>query len=298
MNSFVVTREKGKYPLAEAKASLQRHGIVLLRDFLPLDTRDELRGILTRHLHAADANGGVLRLAEYPRVEFLLGDILAVRELEKFDFVFLRAELLEVLRYALDSQELHYFGDSSVQYGEGLRGFHKDNVDRYDGTKDDWKGEYGLVRCGFYCQDHERHSGGLKIRLGSHLIATSLRGKIVDVSSHFGDLVVWNMRLTHSGNARKLRGLPFVPLHPRIEARLPEALTTPEQMRRISAFCAFGRPGSHLDHYLENLKVRDADYHAYFQRARRPGETRAVLERHGVTFRQVNDYHGELDQDA
>ena len=299
MKAIEVRRHSdGGYSPAEIVERFGRHGLVVLKQYLPEDSRATLRALLERRLERARCESAVATLAEYPDADFLLGDVLAIRELESFDYIFLRSELLDAARAILNTRELVYWGDSSVQFGEGGRGFHKDNVERHDASHDDWQGDYGLIRCGFYCQDHASHSGGLKIRLGSHNIANHLDGRMLDVPSSYGDLVVWNMRLTHSGNNRKLRGLPALTLHPRFEAIAPPWLTIPEEMRRISAFCSLARPGLQTERYVEKMNAREADYGAYFRRARRPTEASELLKARGVAFMKPNSYYGELDLDV
>ena len=298
MKALEVSKVQGRYPSAQVLDRFRSHGIVVLKEYLAPSSRDALRARLERRLQSALQQQGVLRLAEYPRADFLLGDILAVRELEDVDYIFLRDELLDAARAILGSEQLLYWGDSSVQFGEGGRGFHKDNVERSDASHDDWQGDYGLLRCAFYFQDHVSHSGGLKVRLSSHNIANHLDGKICDIASSYGDLVVWSMRLTHSGNNRKLRVIPRLALHPRVEAKAPGWMTLPEEMRRISAFCSLGRPGLQTRNYIDKMNSRNADYAAYFQRARRADEAADILQRRGVSFARPNDYYGELDLDG
>ena len=295
MINLEVTRVAGAYPSESIVSIFRSAGVVVLKEYFSRHTRQELREALEGCLKSAAANNSVLRLPQYPKAEYLLGDLLSLRKLEDFDYVFFRKELLDVVRLALGSSELLYFGDSSVQFGEAARGFHKDNVDRSDGRADDWAGDYGLLRCAFYCQDHVSQSGGLKVRLGSHNIPTHTKGRMFDIKSSYGDVLLWNMRLTHSGNNRKLRLLPRVPLHPRLEMLCPSALTTPEQMRRISAFCAFAKPGTHADRYIKNLDVRSDDYRDYLMRARKPAEAMAILSKLNVTLRLPNDSYGALD---
>lgn len=295
MSSIEVSRVDGVYPMQRVVDTFKAHGLLVLKGYLPAGTRDRLRSSLERALETARLAGAAITLREYPHADFLLGDILSIRALEEVDYIFFRPDLLDTARALLRSEQLLYWGDSSVQFGEGARGFHKDNVERNDATHEDWIGDYGLIRCGFYLQDHVRHSGGLKVRLGSHNVASHRIGPMRDVCSSYGDLVVWSMRLTHSGNNRRLHGLSGMSLHPRIEAIAPSWLTLPPQLRRISAFCAFGRPGPHTDSYIRKMIARDADYRPYFQRARKPGETLEILERYGVSFFKPNDYYGELD---
>jgi len=298
MGVLEVRRRDGRYPTEEVVGRFAAHGIVVLKEYLPPGSRDAMRSALESRLEKARHAEGVTTLAEYPAADFLLGDVLAVRELEGFDYIFLRPDLLDTARAILRSEQLLYWGDSSVQFGEGGRGFHKDNVERHDPSHDDWQGDYGLIRCGFYCQDHTEHSGGLKVRLASHNIANHLDGRMYDVPSSYGDLVLWSMRLTHSGNNRRLRALSRVALHPRIEAVAPSWLIAPEAQRRISAFWSFGRPGLHTERYIEKMNARHADYAPYFRRSRRPGEAIALLRRHGVSFAKPNEYYGELDFDG
>lgn len=295
MRPLAVPRQGGLYPRELIERSFRENGFVLLKGFLGSELRRPLRAALERRLEVARSREGILKFPEFPYAEFLLGDVLAIRGLEAFNYIFFCNELLDIVRKILGSSELVYWGDSSVQVGEAARGFHKDNVARSDPFHDDWNGEYGLVRAGFYFQDHLHHSGGLKVRIGSHNEPTHLAGRMLDVPTEFGDLLIWSMRLTHSGNNRKLKFPNRVTLHPRLEAVLPRMFTAPEQLRRAAAFCAFGRPGSQLDTYIRNMNVRAADYRKYFERARNAGDAREFLGGVGVQFVQPNEYYGVLD---
>ena len=271
-----VKREEGRYSIDDARERFARFGICVLKRYFEPQTRDELRTIVEERLERARQRSAVLRFDQYPDADFLLGDVLAVRELEPYGNIFFRPECIDLVKGLLRTDELLYWGDSSIQIGAAARGFHKDNVDRDDGRLDDWTRDYEIVRCGFYFQDHLRHSGGLKVRLESHTVPDHLAGRIADVATEYGDLVIWNMRLTHSGNACKLRLLPGTPLHPRVEARIPQFLVVPEQIRRMAAFCAFGKPGSHVDRYIDRMNARAAEYRPYFQFARRVYSSRPL----------------------
>jgi ectoine hydroxylase-related dioxygenase (phytanoyl-CoA dioxygenase family) len=295
MPTLSVDRVDGDFPLARARALFEEFGVVVLKNIMSAASQSELRALLERKLEAARASGGVARADQYPKADFLLGDILAVRELEPYDNIFFSPEVIRVIKALLSTDELLYWGDSSIQYGEAARGFHKDNVDRLDGTQDDWIRPYELVRCGFYMQDHAKHSGGLKVRLRSHGYPTHRLGKIADVPTQYGDMVIWSMRLTHSGNNKRVRFGPRLALHPKIEGVLPAFLSTPEENRRIAAFCSFGKAGSHLDRYVACMNERDRDYRPYFLRARNREDAGQITAKHGVRFRLPNDFYGEFD---
>jgi hypothetical protein len=184
--------------------------------------------------------------------------------------VLLDRRLLRVVEELLGGKPL-YFGDSSVRVGKGgIRGWHRDNVNRRRtwhrddinrlriGRGPDWHDEpYPLLRCGIYLQDQSGHSGGLALRPGSNRRGRLLPTlpKLVDAGA--GDLIVWDLRTVHSGEVVRLRGLPDLPLHPRLQTRLPESLRIPDDGERIVLFMTFALEGSHLDYYLRYLKSRD-----------------------------------------
>lgn len=309
MREYEVCRSGAGYPIDEAREKFKELGLIVLKRYLDGDTQDPIRSVLTEKLDAARGRGAVRLFPEYPQAEFLLGDILSVRGLEKYDYIFFKPELVALLKALLNSSDLVYYGDSSTQFGAAARGFHKDNVDRGNANPVDWAGDYSLIRCAFYCEDHSRHSGGLKVRLRSHELENTRSrsdrdkishhaGKAIDVSSEYGDLVMWNMRLTHSGNFLKLKGFPGLCLHPRFEGILPAALAVKEPMRRYFMSCSLARPGGQLERYIENMLRRVRDYRAYLERARHPAESREILAPRGVTFRQPCDYYARLDTSA
>ena len=88
-------RSAGEYPLDIAGARFREHGLIVLRELLPSGSKEDLRSLLEAKLHNAALNAGVIKNALYPNADFLLGDILAIRELEKYDYIFFRDELLQ-----------------------------------------------------------------------------------------------------------------------------------------------------------------------------------------------------------
>jgi hypothetical protein len=309
MQPFEIRPSAGGYDLQDVAAKFNKYGLIVLKGYFASDTRTDIRRILTEKLEDARAKGHVLHLPEYPQADFLLGDILSIRALAKYDYIFFKPELITVIKHVLATQELIYYGDSSTQFDQAARGFHKDHVERSDATTEDWIGDYGLIRCAFYCEDHARHSGGLKVRLKSHNVEACRSlfdrnrishhaGRAWDVSSEYGDLVMWSMRLTHSGNYKKLRLLPRLVLHPRLETLLPASLALPEQERRYFMSCAFARPGKHFDHYLNNMLTRRlADYGMYLQRGRNAAESEQFLASRAIRFHKPCAFYGEIDTD-
>jgi hypothetical protein len=240
---------------AEQVSAFERDGYLLVKGVLP---RDEVAALRTCVESLRRRVAGTPECASdplYPKAWFFVGDALGKPELRDKDYVFLDPRVVDTIA-SLIGGPLVYFGDSSLQVGEATRGFHKDNVDRSDPSGPDWQGDYTVVRCGLYLQDHSRHSGGLKVRRGSHNFVSRHRGRAVNVGTEAGDLVVWSLRTSHSGNVVRMKGLPGVALHPRIEGALPAWLRVPEERERIAMFCSFGRPDRHVDRYIEYQRAR------------------------------------------
>ena len=180
------------------------------------------------------------------------GDLLSNRRVRA---VLLDDRILDVAARILGDTPV-YFGDSNCSFGDASHGYHKDNADRTDRRAPDWQGRYPLIRFGVYLQDHVEHSGGLNIRRGSHNVVSTLRGANVYLRTRVGDVVVWNLRTSHSGTGKLLRVLPDLHLPPRVADWLPGFLFAPSAAERVALFFTFGLPGPHLDRYLRYLTTR------------------------------------------
>jgi hypothetical protein len=191
--------------------------------------------------------------------KFANGDLLSKELLHP---VLLNENILKIARTILGNDDLVYFGDSSYQIGTGSNGFHRDNIDRSNLNGPDWKGEYTLVRLGLYLQDHKRYSGGLKVRKGSH---KNPSGPAVFVDSEVGDMVIWDLKTYHSGNAVRLKSFPDFSINiAMLERNIPHSLRKEEEQERISLFMTFALRSSHLDRYINEytLKRKDTIEHA------------------------------------
>ncbi|MDQ3046718.1 MAG: hypothetical protein M3R27_04150, partial [Bacteroidota bacterium] len=193
------------------------------------------------------------------KAKYAKGDLLSK---EKLRHVLLDDRILKIARTILGNDELVYFGDSSYQIGTGLRGFHRDCIDRTDLNGPDWQGEYTLIRVGVYLQDHKNYSGGLKIKVGSH---KNESGPPVFVDSEIGDVALWSLKTIHSGNAVRLKLFPNYSINTSGKENLvPEFLKKDQQQERISLFMTFALRSSHLDRYINEytLKRKETQEHA------------------------------------
>ncbi len=164
--------------------------------------------------------------------------------------------MVDIARQILGSDEIVYTGDSSFTINATGRGYHKDNADRADPKGPDWNGRYTVLRFGIYLQDHYRHSGGLNLRVGSHDVCSNQQGKNLYVRSRVGDVGVWSLRTTHSGNAALPRVLHSVHPKPAAMDKYPKWIEAPRDGDRIALFAALGLDDAHHDRYVEYLKSR------------------------------------------
>jgi hypothetical protein len=203
-------------------------------------------------------------------------DLLSINEINE---VFLSKKYLSLIS-ALFKEKIYYFGASTMRFHqEDIDIFHVDSRDDLDLNCDD---EYPIYRMGIYLQDHDKWSGGLKIRNKSHkklyvrfypfyhsiltikkLLKNKLNifdiffsGKILNIKSKKNDLIIWNMRTHHSGRFRILKILPNLSIHPFFERYLPNFLFCGYQKKRYAAYLAFGKSSVFLDKYVNEYKQR------------------------------------------
>ena len=133
------------------------------------------------------------------------GDLLSDKSLNK---IITDDRILNIASGLLQDTPV-YFGDSTATVhsidNRISHGFHKDSADKNDGNAPDFKTEYSILRVGIYLQDHSKHSQGLIVRDGSHKVANTTTGTSVNVPSEPGDVIVWYLTTTHSGNAKRLK---------------------------------------------------------------------------------------------
>jgi hypothetical protein len=193
-------------------------------------------------------------------VTYVLGDLLSKDGLRE---IVLDERVRSVARQILGAEPV-YFGNSSYQIGgppKTALGWHKDNrlTDRYNKKGLDWQTDrYPVIRLGIYFQDHSRHSGGVAIRKGSNHHARTWVGKPLIVPAEPGDMVVWSLTTTHSGQALRMKHFGNRAMGGRWMRFTPRRLIAPEERERVSAFITYGREGAHLDRYIDYIKTERA----------------------------------------
>jgi hypothetical protein len=211
------------------------------------------------------------------------GDLLANPRLRR---VLTDGRLVDIARQILGQQEIVYAGDSSFSFNAPGRGYHKDNADRFDAKAPDWRGPYTILRFGLYLQDHYRHSGGLNLREKSHNGPSNQFGKNIYVRTRAGDVGVWSLRTTHSGNAMLLKFPKSIHPKPGAMDKYAKWIEAKRDGDRIALFAALGLDDAHHQRYIDYLKTR-----AYMVRSWNASiydeETLAEADKAGLIVRDI-----------
>jgi|SRR5215475_9210075 len=215
-----------------------RDGYAIIRNVY---TPQEIAALRKDVFASRDSNQGPRDLLSNPRLRRVLTD----------------GNMIEVSRRLLGSDDIWYAGDSSYTINSGQRGYHKDNTDRKDPKAPDWtNGRYTILRFGIYLQDHYRHTGGLNLRVGSHTTTDHSFGPTLYVRTRPGDLAVWSLCTTHSGNGALLRFTPWKYPEPSMVSKLPKWSVAKPDGDRIAVFAAMGLDDAHHHRYIDYLKSR------------------------------------------
>jgi hypothetical protein len=181
------------------------------------------------------------------------GDLLSNPRLRE---VLTDGNFITIARQLLGDDKIVYSGDSAFTINGTQRGFHKDNADRVDPNAPDWNGRYTILRFGIYLQDHYRHTGGLNLRHQSHNTPDLTVGDNVYVRTRVGDIAVWSLRTTHSGNGTLLKFPKSRAPLPTEHDKYPAWRIASKDGDRIALFAALGLDDHHMNRYVEYLKTR------------------------------------------
>ena len=88
---------------------------------------------------------------------------------------------------------------------------------------------------------------------------------------------------THSGNAKRLKIFPRIPLLGRIQRMLPDSFFRLEQMQRMALFASYAKPGLHLDNFINYLNLRE-DAPISFKNSNYSSEAISVAKTNGVNL--------------
>lgn len=233
--------------------NLEEHGFQIIKGvFTPKQIHNMRLAIKKTFLRLEKLNLLITNVGKHYNYSRTLADVIQ-QELEEFDYIIFNKSYLEAVK-SLIGLDIAYIQDSSIEIGTGLTGYHKDNVSRSDANHSDWKTNYDVIRGGLYFQNTKDYSGGINVRVGSHKHANLFSGKPIIAPLEVGDIIFWKLTTTHSGNAKRLKLLPNIPLLGRVQRFLPKWVFIAEQKDRMALFATFGKPGTHLNVY-ENYRT-------------------------------------------
>ena len=130
------------------KARFEQDGYVVVKNVFTADEIKQLREEAYKQYEIDKQKKLDFQYSNFKtEAKYTRGDLLSK---ELLRHALLDERILKIARTILGKNELIYFGDSSYQIGTGLRGFHRDCIDRTNLNGPDWQGEYTLVRLGLF----------------------------------------------------------------------------------------------------------------------------------------------------
>ena len=196
---------------------------------------------------------------------------------------FFNEKFFQIFREILNCKKLIYFSDSSIALhntvDDAPAGFHVDSRNENYNFKE----EYPIARLGIYLQNIKDFSGGVKIKPGSHNYYCSTKIKqsiknifeqiIIKKNKNFkfkffhkniqpsiepGDLIIWNLRLHHSGASWRYKFNKQVSLPPLVDKLIPKLFKIPPQFEknRAAIFTVFANGDLDNNENLNNYISR------------------------------------------
>lgn len=243
----------------DLRQTFDENGYVIIRNAFTEEEIDQIRAGTLNSLakKRTQGDGFISNKNAAGNEYFSLPELLSISELADLDYVVLHPKITNIVQQLIGGP-VCYFGDSTAQIGTGERGFHKDNVDRNNQNGPDWQSNYDVLRLAIYTQDTHSYSGGMQLRLKSHLSADRFHGKPKNIRLKKGDILLWKLTVTHSGNTLLPRVFPsFSRILPRITTHLPKWFFRPYASERVALFISFGALKSiHTENYRRYLEHR------------------------------------------
>ncbi len=171
---------------------IENDGFVVIRDVLSKNEIKKLREIVNNHF----SHKGI------PAHSGLTQPNAAV-EVPAISWLFCHPKILAIMRHLLKQEEIMFTSHCDV-HSRILSGWHKDDgmtvMDGgYFGQPTYKNQDCRVYKVAIYLQDHIRDRGGLTVRKGSHKFSSLDRGEEVHLKTHAGDAVIFDVRLTHTG---------------------------------------------------------------------------------------------------
>ncbi|WP_374157615.1 phytanoyl-CoA dioxygenase family protein [Mycobacterium sp. G7A2] len=268
------------------RQALDKDGIFIVRDALSQDEIEELRDILVHYLPRRGRRFGLGKTQPN-----------AAQQAPELAFVFAHPRILAVVKQVLGETDVVFTGHCDIHMNM-LSGWHKDSGETVPGGY--FTGPYmssedcRVYKVAIYLQDTGKRDG-FTARLGSHREVDLSVGEAVSVQSRRGDIVVFDVRITHTGQLpdpveKGLKGLNLALNHghrdredrqwvSRIKSSYWKLIGRRD---RLSVFFTYGAPNSFTDDFARANMSRQARQGSVGPSAGLPPELGAALERGGV----------------
>lgn len=171
------------------RVALAKDGVVVLRRIFDAVEIDRMRGIVRDYLVRSGRRFSLGRTQPN-----------AVSKVHALEFLYAHPKVLAAFETILGPGNIVFTGHSDIHMNM-LSGWHKDSGESVGGY---FKGNYfeaddcKVYKIAVYLQDHKEENG-LTVRLGSHRTPAMQDGPVVHVGSQAGDILIFDVRLTHIG---------------------------------------------------------------------------------------------------
>ncbi|MGK2904556.1 MAG: phytanoyl-CoA dioxygenase family protein [Mycobacterium sp.] len=275
----------------QMQKALDEDGIFVIRNALSQDEIDRLRGVARRHL----SRGGR---------RFSLGRTQpnAAQEVPELAFIFAHPQILTAAKQVLGESDVVFTGHCDIHMNM-LSGWHKDSGETVPGGY--FSGPYmtspdcRVYKVAIYLQDTGRHDG-FTARLGSHRETDLSVGEAINVQSRTGDIVIFDVRISHTGQLpdpveKGLKGLSLV-LNRRVRDREDRKWVSAAKALywkvigrrdRLSVFFTYGAPNTFTDDFAEANMKRQARQGTSSGVAVLPADLVGSLESQGVRLSEA-----------
>jgi hypothetical protein len=276
----------GLYSALDMRQALADDGIAVVRNVLSPDEIDKLRDILVRHL----SRGGL---------RFALGKTQpnAAEMVPDLSFIFAHPQILNVVKGLLGETDVVFTGHCDIHMNL-LSGWHKDSGETVPGgyftgpymTSSDCR----VFKVAIYLQNSTPRDS-FAARLGSHRETDLSVGNEVSVHSRVGDIVVFDVRITHTGQLpdpveKGFKGLGLALNRGRRDLQDRAWISRGKaaywkligRRDRLSVFFTYGAPNAFTDDFAKANMSRQARQGAAPGSAGLPPKLAEALENEGV----------------
>lgn len=269
------------------RRALDEHGIFVVRNVLTTAEIDRLRTILRGHLTHGGRRLGLGKTQPN-----------AAEKVRGLSFIFAHPAILQVMTQVLGESNVAFTGHCDIHMNM-LSGWHKDSGENVPGGY--FTGPYmtapecRVYKVAIYLQDTGPRDG-FTARLGSHRISDLTSGEVETARSRIGDIVVFDVRITHTGQLpdlveKGLKGISRILNKGKRDNQDPAWVTRTKsrywklirRRDRLSVFFTYGAHNTFTNDFAEANMNRQARQGAGGAKGF-PAELRKALEGEGVTL--------------